>query len=190
MMIKNSSDKLLNRAEKQFSVGDYKEALTTYGLILTESPNHAEAKIGAFLCDIGLDNDDEAQALFDYYTIIKNRDENPNQAIKDIINTIHSQKGFVQELMRPLEEDIMAIKYDDFIKTLNKNGNFKEALENMMFSTKLIISEKDEYIDFIIKLIENKFFSLAGSFLDSLVEHFSKDKDIIRLYQILKEKTS
>jgi len=189
-MLKNSSDKLLNRAERQFSLGDYKDALTTYGLILTESPNHAEAKIGAFLCDIGLDNDDEAQALFDYYTVIKNRDDNPNQAISDIIKTIHAQRGFVQELIRPLEEDIMAIKYSDFIKSLAKNNNFKESLEDMMFSTKLVISDKAEYVDLIGRLLENDFFALAGSFLDTLVEHFGKDKDIIRLYQILKEKTS
>jgi len=61
-MRKASINTLLTRAEQQFSLGKYESALTTYGVLLKEYPSHGDAKIGVFLCDIGLESGEEAQA--------------------------------------------------------------------------------------------------------------------------------
>ena len=58
----NNQRTLLRRAEEQFLRKDYDSALKIYGLILNDHPKLKEAKVGAYLSDIGMENDEEAQA--------------------------------------------------------------------------------------------------------------------------------
>ncbi|NPA61308.1 MAG: tetratricopeptide repeat protein, partial [Epsilonproteobacteria bacterium] len=85
-------NKLLERAEGQFSIGDYMGALVIYGVLLDEFPESSEAKIGAFLCDIGMDNPQEAQALFDYYQIVKYEKDDANEIMINLITSLDSAK--------------------------------------------------------------------------------------------------
>ena len=62
---------LLKHAEELFLKKEYKSSLCRYGLILKDYPALDEAKIGVYLSDLGMQRDEEAQALFDYYQIIK-----------------------------------------------------------------------------------------------------------------------
>ena len=71
-MAKLNQDLLLQRAEYAFLKGDYVHALRSYGLILKDYPSLDEAKIGVYLSDLGIESEEEAQALFDYYQLIKN----------------------------------------------------------------------------------------------------------------------
>jgi len=66
---------LLKRAEEQFLKSDYNNALKIYSLILSDDPQLKDAKIGVFLSDMGMESDEDAQALFDYYQAIKNTNE-------------------------------------------------------------------------------------------------------------------
>jgi tetratricopeptide (TPR) repeat protein len=189
-MTKTSISRLLTRAENQFSLGKYKDALTTYGLLLKENPTNKVAKIGVYLCDIGLDSGDEAQALFDYYQIIKGEDRNAEDAMESLILTLDTTNEQLSEILSPLEDKIEyqdGIRYEDFLKFVDQRGDFNKAFEDVMFSTRVILKGKEEYVLFINELIDRGQHKLAEHFLDSMTNTFGKDQDIYNLYHKLKE---
>jgi len=189
-MRKVSISRLLIRAEQQFSVGEYRSAMITYGLLLKESPTHTDAKIGAFLCDIGMESGEEAQALFDYYQIIKKEQDDAPEVMTNLISTLDSTKNQITELLSPMEDKIEyedGITYKDFLKFVDDRGNFSKAFEDVMFSTKVILKGKDEYIDFVLQLIDKGEERLAEQFLDSMSSAFEKSQDIYELYHKLKQ---
>lgn len=185
-MRKVNINRLLTRAEEQFSLGKYESAMTTYGLLLREYPTHSDAKIGAFLCDIGLESGDEAQALYDYYQIIKEeQQENATEVMRDLIDTLDITKDQIGKLLAPDEDKIDyqdGISYKDFLKFVEKRGDFRKAFEDVMFSTRVILKSKDEYIEFIRELIKRGQDSLAEQFLDSMSSSFEKSQEIYELY--------
>jgi hypothetical protein len=190
-MGKVSINRLLSRAEEQFSLGEYNNAMTTYGLLLKEQPTHIDAKIGAFLCDIGMENGEEAQALYDYYQIIKKEQDNASETMIDLIATLDSTKDQIGQLLSPIVEDKIeyqdGISYKDFLVFVDNRGNFSRAFEDVMFSTKVILRGKEEYIDFISQLIDRGEKALAEQFLDSMSSTFGQSQDIYELYNKLNE---
>ncbi len=187
---KSNKQTLLKRAEEQFLKSNYIDALKIYSLILKDYPHLKDAKIGVYLSDMGLESDEDAQALFDYYQILKNTRENPESVIDELIQAIYNTRFMVEETFRDILEDIESsegISYEDFLKLVESKGDFKKALEDTMFSTKVVIKTKDEFIDFIKNLIKSGHKEIALSYLDSLAENFNKDQDIYKLYNLVNE---
>lgn len=189
-MAKISLNTLLTRAEEQFTLGRYEHALTTYGLLLKEYPTDSDAQIGVFLCDIGMESGEEAQALFDYYQIIKNEQEDAGEVMVKLLSTLESSKKHVHELLN-LDTDSIEYKdgigYQEFLQFIDDRGDFKRAFEDVMFSTRVILKNKEEYIAFINALIDKGQNELALQFLDSLGNAFEKNQDIYALYHKVQE---
>jgi tetratricopeptide (TPR) repeat protein len=190
-MAKISLDTYLARAEELFTLGKYENALTTYGLLLKEYPAHSDAEIGVYLCDIGMESAEEAQALFDYYQIIKSEQEDAGEVMAKILSSLDSNKNEITKLLK-LDGDSFeyrdGIGYEEFLQFIDERGDFKRAFEDLMFSTKVILKNKEEYISFITALIEKGQEELALQFLDSIGNAFENDQDIYALYHKLKEK--
>jgi len=190
-MSKLSQERLLQRAEEAFLRGNYSDALRSYGLILKDYPTLDDARIGVFLSDLGIEREDEAQALFDYYQVLKSEKDNPVEIISNIIDTLDSTKYQLEELLvNPAEEQIDygdGIRYSDFLALVESRGDFKKTFEDIMFSTKVIISSKDEFIDFVKHLSSEGFHQMALNYLDSSGNIFGNDQDILELYNTIKE---
>jgi len=188
-MAKVSINLLLSQAEQQFSLGKYEHALRTYGLLLKENPSNGAAKIGAYLCDIGMESEEEAQALFDYYQIIKEESGDAEAVMTNLISTLDTTKGQLSDLLNPLEERIEyedGIRYTDFLAFVDERADFTQAFEDVMFSTRVILKGKEEYIQFISELIAREQYKFAEEFLDSMSSAFGKDQEIYALYHKLK----
>jgi len=189
-MSKISQDLLLQRAEYEFLQGNYAKALRSYGLILRDYPTLDEAKIGVYLSDLGIESEEEAQALFDYYQMIKSEKENAVDIIDGLIENLDSSKHKLQELLvEPLEEQIEygdGIRYSDFQELVKSRGSFKETFEDIMFSTKVVITNKDEFIDFVTQLANEGFDEMALGYLDASANLFGNDQDILALYHVVR----
>jgi len=189
-MSKISQDLLLQRAESEFLQGDYRNALRSYGLILKDYPSLDEAKIGVYLSDLGTESEDEAQALFDYYQVIKSEKENAVDIIDGLIDSLDSTKHTLQELLvDPLQEQVEygdGIRYSDFLNLIESRGNFRKAFEDIMFSTKVVITDKDEFIDFVTQLANEGFDEMALGYLDATTSLFGDDQDVLALYNVVK----
>jgi hypothetical protein len=185
-----SQNLLLQRAEGEFLNGDYQNALRTYGLILKDYPSLDEAKIGVYLSDLGTESEEEAQALFDYYQVIKSEKENAVDIIDELIDSLDTSKQFIQELLlNPVEEQVEygdGIRYSDFLILIESRGTFKKAFEDIMFSTKVIITQKDEFIDFVTQLANEGFDEMALNYLDATTNLFGDDQDVLALYNIVR----
>ena len=189
-MSKVSQDLLLQRAESEFLQGNYAKALRSYGLILRDYPTLDEAKIGVYLSDLGIESEEEAQALFDYYQMIKSEKENAVDIIDGLIENLDTSKHKLQELLvEPIEEQIEygdGIRYSDFQKLVKSRGSFKKTFEDIMFSTKVVITNKDEFIDFVTQLANEGFDEMALGYLDASSSLFGNDQDILALYHVVR----
>ena len=189
-MSKISQDLLLERAESEFLKGDYVNALRSYGLILKDYPLLDEARIGVYLSDLGAESEEEAQALFDYYQMIKTEKENAVDIIDGLIDSLDSSKHNIQELLlNPIQEQIEygdGIRYSDFLALVKSRGSFKKTFEDIMFSTKVVITDKDEFIDFVTQLANEGFDEMALGYLDATTNLFGDDQDVLALYNVVR----
>lgn len=180
---------LLERAEKEFLNGDFQDALMNYGLILKDYPATQEAKVGVFLCDLAVENSDEATVLFDYYQMIKEENDNAVDIISGLIESLDSAALKLESLLpQTIEDEIEfgdGIRYSDFLQLVKEKGSFKETFENIMFSTKVVITQKDEFIDFVTKLSSEGFDEMALDYLDASSTLFGNDQEILELYSIV-----
>ncbi len=183
-----NSDRLLKLAESQFLNKDYKKSLQLYADILKQNPKSNEAKMGVYLSDFGLDNDNEAQALFDYYHTIKDGSADATEIISELIKSLDETNYKINEIIAKhmdMQAEADGIVYDDFKKLIKEEQDFKKVFENIMFSTRVVISNKEDLIDFITKLIEHGFKDMAASYLDDMSMVFPKDQDLLELYKLL-----
>jgi hypothetical protein len=192
-MQKMNCDILLERAEKEFLQGEFYNALRAYGIILNDYPTLDEAKVGVYLSDLGTEGGEEAQALFDYYQMIKDERKNAVDVIEGLIDSLEDSKHHIQALLKPIEEQVEytdGIAYSDFLDLIKDKGSFKKTFEDIMFSTKVIITNKDEFIDFVTKLSNDDFDEMALKYLDASTQFFGNDQDILALYHVVRDNSS
>lgn len=189
-MVKMNKNSLLKRAEAQFVNGEYRQSLQSYGLLLKDHPDLGEARVGVYLSDLGLESEDDAQALFDYYQVIKTEQDDAVEIIDNLIHTLDNSKNSLQELLvDPLKEQADyedGIRYEDFMQLVTSRGDFKRAFEDIMFSTRVVITNRDEFIDFIRHLSTEGFQEMALNYLDAASGAFGDDQEIYALYRLAK----
>jgi len=162
---------------------DYSLALFYFSLALQEEPESDDARLGAILTDMASEKETEAEALFEYYLLSK---ENGKENIEDIINLVDSSAesiyGLIEkkELQYAIDEE-NGIEYEDFKELIKQRGSFKKAFEDIMFSTKVLISKKDDFVDFLEKLIDNGFTEMSLNYLESAMNIFPNDKKLLNL---------
>ncbi len=170
-----------------FFLKKYSEALSSFSLALHENPEKKEAIIGALLSDMAQDSEEQAVALFEYYLLTKDGASQESEvAMEEIIHSVDQNRKKIAHLFEhtSFEAKLNAengIKYEDFITFTKERGNFKEAFEDIMFSTKVIISRKEDFVDFLEKLIENGFVEISMNYLESAVTLFPNDDKLLSL---------
>ncbi|WP_457747404.1 hypothetical protein [Sulfurimonas sp.] len=184
-----SKYKILSQAKESFTKADYKNALEKFAEVLQNYPNSKEAYNGVILSEMAMSGEGGAEALFDYYEILKEEDEEQADIIMSEI--LQSMDGSLDKLSEvfaePLRERLEfedGILYSDFKNILDEGGDFKETFENIMFSTRVIITQKEDFIDFLERLIENDFRDMALTYLENALGVYPADK---RLRKLLKK---
>ncbi|NWF66152.1 MAG: hypothetical protein HXX81_01660 [Campylobacterales bacterium] len=186
---------LFSRAEKQFVSKSYHDAMNDFSTILRNYPNDKDAKIGLLLSDLATENEEHAHMLFDYYSILKsNNSKEAVEMIENIISTIdggleHIIDMFSQSLKDRLNYDD-GISFDDLKILIKQKGEFKTVFQNILFSTKVVVAGKSEFVEFVTLLIENGFNDMAWQYLEGANNMFKHDKQIKELFLRLKEKNS
>jgi tetratricopeptide (TPR) repeat protein len=188
-----NENRLLDEANSFFTQKEFDKALFLYSQLSSNFPNSKEYPIYALFCDIATEDEEKAISLFDYFSVVK--DENIEEAIKYVEDIINAYDGDIDKMMEMLEDlsnssvdSLDAIKYDDFKSLINSRGSFRLAFEDIMFSTKVAIENKEDFFDFVSKLIDNDFNNTAYSYLDGFDDYFSYDDQVEKLYKRLEEK--
>ncbi len=185
-----SKYKILTQAKESFSKADFKSALEKFSMVLQNYPNSIEAQNCVILSEMALIGEGGAEALFDYYEILKEEDAEQADSImssilEDMDGSIDKIRDIFAQPLRDRLEFEDGILYDDFKKIVDEDNNFKEVFENIMFSTKVIITKKEDFIDFLDNLIENGFGEMALSYLENALGAFPADLSLRKLLRKL-----
>ncbi len=167
-------------ANNSFFKRDYKRALLNYSLALKEKPDDNEAKIGALLADMAFEKEDEAIALFEYYEVTKMIDaENADETIERIIQNVDHRDDPFYDILSTIEERMSVIEdgilYDEFIAHITSRENTKRALEDLIFSTKIIIYKKEDFAELIGILLENGYLDMAYNYIENALTLYPDD---------------
>jgi len=185
-----SKYKILTQAKDNFSKAEYKAALEKFAQVLQNYPNSTEAYNGVILSEMAMSGEGGAEALFDYYEILKEEDKEQADTIMSEI--LQSMDGSLEKLSEvfadPIRERLEfedGILYSDFKQILTDGGEFKETFENIMFSTRVIITKKEDFIDFLERLIEHDFAEMALTYLENALSVYPSDKLLRKLLKKL-----
>ena len=185
-----SKHKILSQANDSFSKSEYKSALEQFATVLQNYPNSKEAYNGVILSEMAMSGEGGAEALFDYYEILKESDkEEADEIMNDIL---HNLDGSLEKLSEVFAEPLRSrlefedgILYKDFKDIIESGKSFKETFENIMFSTRVIITKKEDFLDFLDNLIEHGFAEMALTYLESALSVYPSDKLLTKLLKKL-----
>ena len=186
-----SKYKILSEAKKYFSQSDYKKALEKFATVLQNYPNSKEAYNGVILSEMALSGEGGAEALFDYYEVLKSEDrESADEIMSEILENMDGTLEELSEVLtQPLRNRLEAedgILYEDFKKILEANGgDFKKVFDNIMFSTKVIITKKEDFLEFLDMLIENGYNEMALNYLENALSLYPTDMALRNLLKKL-----
>jgi len=181
-------DELLERAQKAFTQKRFDTALKLYAQVLAAFPRLRDARVGAMLCDVAMTQPAEAAALFDFYQLIKTT-AGAEKLIEEIADAVIALND-VRIRPEAVIESADGISYADFIALAENNGNFRETFEDILFSTKVVITSKAEFIDFVTRLAQEGMVETALKYLDASSGVFGNDQEVLALYGIVEEKRS
>jgi tetratricopeptide (TPR) repeat protein len=177
----------MKRGVESFYKKDFESALLNFSLALEQMPASKEARISAILADLAMEKEDEAISLYEYYLIIKDSGTpDSEKVIEEIVNSVDFsleslEAIFLQDELEAKIDEENGIAYDDFKIFIENKNSFKEAFEDIMFSTKVIIHRKDDFIDFLEKLIDNGFKDISLNYFESAVKLFPNDEKLLSL---------
>lgn len=187
-----SKYKILSQAKESFSKAEYKTALEKFAIVLQNYPNSKEAYNGVILSEMAMSGESGAEALFDYYEILKDEDkESADTIMEEVLRNLNGSLDKLSEVFaEPLRDRLEledGILYQDFKALLEDGAEFKETFENIMFSTRVIITQKDDFIDFLERLIEHDFAEMALTYLENALSVYPSDKLLHKLLKKLSQ---
>ncbi|RAX59224.1 hypothetical protein CCZ01_00320 [Helicobacter monodelphidis] len=183
---------LKKRAEAAFLEGDYEESMRQYSHAMILRKEDLESKVGLLLADLASDFETESKALYNYYQLLKRNSR--FVADKVLLSLVESFDGNVSEmaamthLINSLNIDRNdGVLYSDFKKHVEYRGSFKEACEDMIFSTRIILTHRDEFVEFIESLVDNGFVHMALLYLDDINMKVPVDSRMGEIYKKIME---
>ncbi len=176
-------DAKLKNAEEFFLKKEYRKAINTYSDILAIDTTNEFAKIGVLLADLASEHEQEAHALYDYYLILKSEENiDADMILKSAIENFDGNIDKISQIFTTLNSSkvdaIDGISYEDFKVMISDRGSFKRAFEDLMYSTKIVISGHNDFIEFMNELVDNGFSEVALTYLENAGDLFPYDENI------------
>jgi len=184
-------NKTLQAANENFSKQEYDKALLAYAQVLKADPDNKEAFNGAILTEMAMSGEEAAAALFDYYAVLRKEDkEDADEIMNEIIESMDGTMETLNDLLAdPITEKLEGedgILYTDFKLLVDDSNDFKKTFENIMFSTRVIITAKDDFIDFLDQLLHNGFKEMGLSYLETALKTYPNDERLSKILEDIK----
>ncbi len=186
--------KTLALANESFSQEKYDIALRQYAEVLKDYPESREAYNGAILAEMAMSGEEAAEALFDYYEVL--REENAEEADTVISEILQTMDGTIEQLSslftdpaRSRLEYENGILYSDFKQLVEEEGDFRRVFENIMFSTRVLITEREDFIDFLERLSTHGYYEMAFNYLESALALYPNDENLRSVLRRIIEST-
>lgn len=187
----NKNKKLLKIANNYFQKKDYVNALKLFSIVYKEEHENIDAKAGVLLASLSKELQDEILPLYEFFNIAKTFDPiNSYEVLESLVESLELGASSAQEEPEVSFENVIehedGITFADFKKLYSKDENPKTVLENIFFSTKVIITQKKDFFEFINILIKNEYIEMALNYIDSASSVFPADEKIRELLKKIK----
>ncbi|PAF51652.1 histidine kinase [Helicobacter sp. 13S00477-4] len=189
---------LIQKGFKAFNNEDYKNALKFFSEAIFLDQDDLETKIGLLLSDMANDFPTEAYGFYEFYqSMLSTQPRSAREKIqKQILELIASFDTNLNKISYALKnedsvkaESIDGILFADFKKMCDKH-DFKEVFQNLMFSTKIIFTHKDDFYNFLDLLVENDFYEMSISYIENMRNMIFYDKKINEILRKAAKKQS
>ena len=183
---------IINKNNKQgfvlFMAKQYKQAFEIFAHNLQLDSNNTESLIGLLLSDMAQDFEDQALGLYEYYQLLLSQEISKAKARAQILKAIQSFDkstngifALLKNLVNSRAVSLAGILYQDFKKLAQEN--FKKTFEDLIFSTKIIFTNKNDFYDFLNQLVENDYQDMSLEYIESLKKNVIYDKEIEKILQ-------
>lgn len=168
----------------------YLSAMKLFSEALSLDTSDLEAKVGVLIADIATDFPKKAEVFNELYHILlstaprANRTDLQRQML-DLLSSFDDGLNEISQTMQTEDnlesESLDGVAYKDFQKMCETKG-FKEVFENLIFSTKVIFTSREDFYTFLKDLIENGFENIALSYIEDMPQ-ITRNKDILQIIQ-------
>ena len=176
------------RAFALFIQKQYKQAFELFSHNLQLDSENTESLIGLLLADMAQDFEEQALGIYEYYQILLSQEISKTKARAQILKTIQSLDKSTNKIfsfLRGIEnlraDAIDGILYQDFNRIAK--DNFKRAFEDLIFSTKIIFTNKGDFYEFLNQLVENDYQDMSLEYIESLKKNIMYDKEFEKILQ-------
>ncbi|MCE3037006.1 histidine kinase [Helicobacter sp. faydin-H20] len=188
---------LIRKGFELFETKQYKQSMQCFSDALYLDEEDLEAKIGLFLTDMAVEFPNEAHGFYDLYqTMIgtnprsfrKKVQQSILEGIKSFDNGIDKIAAVFFDDQKDLKvEEIDGILYKDF-KQMCKEKNFKEVFENLLFSSKIIFTKKEDFYSFLNDLLDNNLSEYCLQYIESMKKVVFFDSELDKILKKLVER--
>ncbi|MGX2984602.1 hypothetical protein ACWIWK_03870 [Helicobacter sp. 23-1048] len=173
--LRQQVNKLLKDGFKLFRHKNYGRAYNYFERAFLLAPQNKEAKIGLFLTEHAKDYPDSAHTTYEFYQHLLSSGTSRLKSQKQILKIIQSMDEATLVLSNNFKntdskktQSLDGVLYGDFLEAVSTRGSFKEAFEDIMFSSKLIFTKKKDFYHFLHQLIDNGFAEIGLEYAYSL----------------------
>lgn len=170
---------------KNFFNRNFKNAMLYFSLALQKKPDDKELRTYLTLANLAKNREEEAMALFEFYRASLNNEEfkEGEEDMEKIIDSLEMGFEKIDSIFEAKELEAFlleenGITYEDFLTLVEERGSFSRAFEDIMFSTRVLISKKEDFIHFLNLLVDNGFTQMALNYLESAVSLFPGDSSL------------
>lgn len=170
---------------KNFINRNFKNAMLYFSLALQKKPEDKELRTYLTLANLAKEREEEAMSLFEFYRASLD-DEDFKEGEEDMEKIIDSLEVGLEKInsffeAKELDSFLLeenGITYKDFLDLVKERGSFARTFEDIMFSTRVLISKKEDFIHFLNLLVDNGFTQMALNYLESAVSLFPGDASL------------
>ena len=182
--------KLIKKGFDALSERRYLGAMKFFSEALSLDSGDLEAKIGVLIADIATDFPKKAEVFNELYHILLSTIPRAGRVdlqrqMLDLLSSFDEGLSEISQTMQKeenLESEVLdGVAYKDFQKMCETKG-FKEVFENLIFSTKVIFTSREDFYTFLKDLIENGFENIALSYIEDMPQ-IVRNKEILRIIQ-------
>jgi len=165
---------------KAFSRGEFELAKLYFSLAYDKKPDKKLLFL-IMLCSLAKTRRDEAMTLFEIFKLKDKLGMSPDE-LEEILGALEAKFGDDESL-----EEQNAISYADFMDAVRRGG-FKSTFEDIMFSTRVMIDNRDDFLEFLQNLIKNDFIEMGLNYIETAAVMFAGDERLSALAREINEK--
>ena len=161
---------------RAFNKGEFDAAASYFSLAYDKKPDKKLLFL-IMLCSLAKTRRDEAMTLFEIFKLKDKLGMSPGD-LEEILGALEARFDRDEDL-----EVQNAISYADFMDAV-KRGGFKSTFEDIMFSTRVMIDNRDDFLEFLQNLI----IEMGLNYIESAAAMFAGDERLNALVREINEK--